>query len=102
MQAQSKSKGRPMALHNLNLGTGWRSVVNATRRLLYLLAGATVFLVQEAGWTPAPVWKCVEKGISVACTGVRTPNRPANSKSLYKAISYTKVGYMRFVLISSF
>jgi hypothetical protein len=102
MQAQSQSRVRPIALNILNLGAGWRSVVNATRRLLNLRAEATVLIVQEAGWAPTAVWKCVEKGISVACTGVRTTNRPANSELLYKAISYTKVGYMPFVLISSF
>ena len=38
-------------------------------------------IVQEAGWTPGPVWTCEE---NVAPKGFRSPNRPAHSQSLYR------------------
>jgi hypothetical protein len=41
-------------------------------------------IVQEAGWAPAPFWTCVE---NLAPTGIRSLDRPAHSKSLYR-LSY--------------
>ena len=38
-------------------------------------------IVQEAGWDPGPVWTGVE---NLASTGIRSPDRPACSQSLYK------------------
>ena len=43
-----------------------------------------VTIVQEAGWAPGPVWKVAE---NLAPTGVRSPDRPARSESLYR-LSY--------------
>ena len=40
--------------------------------------------VQEAGWAPGPVWTGAE---NLAPTGIRCPNRPAHSHSLYR-LSY--------------
>jgi hypothetical protein len=37
--------------------------------------------VQEAGWAPGPVWKGAE---NLALTGIRSPDRPARSESLYR------------------
>ena len=37
--------------------------------------------VQEAGWTPGPVWTGAE---NLASTGIRSPDRPARSQSLYR------------------
>ena len=37
--------------------------------------------VQEAGWAPGPVWTGAE---NLACTGFRSPDRPARSESLYR------------------
>ena len=37
-------------------------------------------IVQEAGWAPGPVWTGVE---NLAPTGIRSPDRPARSQSLY-------------------
>jgi hypothetical protein len=42
---------------------------------------APVPIVQEAGWTSGPVWT-----ENTAPTGIRFPNRPACSKSLYRLI----------------
>ena len=40
--------------------------------------------VQEAGWAPGPVWTGAE---NLAPTGIRSPDRPARSQSLYR-LSY--------------
>ena len=37
--------------------------------------------VQEAGWAPEPVWTGAE---NLAPTGIRSPDRPARSQSLYR------------------
>jgi hypothetical protein len=39
-----------------------------------------VLIVQEAGWAPGPVWTGAE---NLASTGIRSPDRPAHSQSLY-------------------
>jgi hypothetical protein len=41
-------------------------------------------IVQETGWAPEPVWTGTE---NVAPTGIRSPDRPARSQSLY-SLSY--------------
>jgi hypothetical protein len=41
-------------------------------------------IVQEAGWAPEPVWKCAK---NLASTGIRSPDHPARSPSLYR-LSY--------------
>jgi hypothetical protein len=41
-------------------------------------------ILQEAGWAPAPVWTGAE---NLAPTGIRSPDRPARSQSLYR-LSY--------------
>jgi hypothetical protein len=40
-----------------------------------------VLIVQEAGWAPGPVWTGAE---NLASTGIRSPDRPARSQSLYQ------------------
>jgi len=60
-------------------------------------------IVQEAGWTPGPVWTGSE---NLAHTGIPSPDRPARSHSLYRLrysahhISelYFKVGNSLFLL----
>ena len=42
-------------------------------------------IVQEAGWAPGPVWTGAE---NLAPTGIRSPDRPSHSQSLYR-LSYT-------------
>jgi hypothetical protein len=41
-------------------------------------------IVQKAGWVPGPVWTGAE---NLASTGIRSPDRPARSQSLYR-LSY--------------
>ena len=42
-------------------------------------------IVQEAGWAPGPLWTGAE---NLAPTGIRYPDRPSRSQSLYR-LSYT-------------
>ena len=41
-------------------------------------------IVQEAGWAPGPVWIDAE---NLALAGIRSPDLPARSESLYR-LSY--------------
>ena len=41
-------------------------------------------IVQEAGWTPRPV--CTGAEMLASNTGIRSPERPARSESLYRQI----------------
>jgi hypothetical protein len=41
-------------------------------------------IVQEAGWAPGPIWTGAEH---ITPTGIRSPDRPARSQSLYR-LSY--------------
>ena len=61
---------------------GW--VVKATPRPLNPQRTELVPIVQEAGWSPGPVWAGVENPTS---NGIRSPDRPARSESLYR-LSY--------------
>jgi hypothetical protein len=40
-----------------------------------------VTIVQEAGWSPEPVWRGAE---NLAPTGIRSPDIPARSELLYR------------------
>ena len=61
-----------------------RGVANATLWPLYPLERDPVPIVQEAGWAAGPVWTGAE---NLALTGIRSPDRPARSESLYR-LSY--------------
>ena len=54
---------------------------NAIPRPLHPWEKDPVPIVQEAGWGPGPVWK---GGENLASTGIRSPDRPARSESLYR------------------
>jgi len=60
-------------------------VVNATPRPLYPGEKDPVPIVHESGWAPGPVWTGAE---NLAPTGIRSPERPARSGSLYR-LNYT-------------
>jgi hypothetical protein len=62
------------------LGERW----SALRSDRFTLGKDPVPTVQEAGWAPGPVWTCAKK---LAPTGIRSPDRPARSQSLYR-LSY--------------
>ena len=38
-------------------------------------------ILQEAGWAPGPVWTGAE---NLAAAGIRSPDRPTHSESLYR------------------
>ena len=66
-----------------NLGARWGWVVNATPRPLYPQErlGTLCTVVQEAGWAAGPVWTGAEY---LAPAGIRSPDSPASSESLYR------------------
>ena len=72
---------RGIALHFLDHGTrrGWG--VSVTPRPFFTPGKDPVPIVQEAGWAPGPVWTGAE---NLAPTGIRSPDRPARSQSLYR------------------
>ena len=72
---------RGIALLCLDHGTrrGWG--VSVTPRPLFTPGKDPVPIVQEAGWAPGPVWTGAE---NLAATGIRSPDRPARSRSLYQ------------------
>jgi hypothetical protein len=55
-------------------------VVNSTPQPHSTPGKDPVPIVQEAGWAPGPVWT----GGKSRPTGIRSPDRPARSQSLYR------------------
>ena len=55
-------------------------------------------IVQEAGWAPGPVSTGVE---NIAPTGIRSPDHPARSQSLYRLSYQVHVRWKRLRIISS-
>jgi len=75
---------RGIALPFLDHGTRRWGRVSVTPRPLFTLGKDSVPIVQEAGWTPGPIWTGAE---NLVPTGIRSPDRPARSQSLYR-LSY--------------
>ena len=70
----------------------------------FTLGNDPVRIVQEAAWAPGPVWTGAE---NLAATGIRSPDRPARSKSQYR-LSYrgmhvqaSQQYFMQFILTAS-
>ena len=61
------------------LERGWG--VSVTPRPFFTPGKDLVPIVRENGWAPGPVWTGAE---NLASTGVRSPDRPARSQSLYR------------------
>jgi len=61
---------------------GWG--VSFTPRPLFTPGKEPVPIVQKAGWATGPVWTVAE---NLTPTGIRSPDRPARSQSLYR-LSY--------------
>ena len=76
------SRGIALPFHDHGTRRGWG--VSVTPRLLFTPGKHPVPIVQEAGWAPGPVWTGAE---NLAPTGIRSPDRPARSQSLYR-LSY--------------
>ena len=63
--------------HGTRRGRG----VSVTPRMLFTPGKVPVPIVQEAGWAPGPVRTGAG---NLAPTGIRSPDRPARSQSLYR------------------
>jgi hypothetical protein len=72
-------RSRALLFHNHGTRRGWG--VSVTPRPLLTPGKYPVPIAQEAGWTPGPVWTGAEY---LAPTGIRSPDRPARSQSLYR------------------
>jgi len=80
--AHRGSRGIALLFHDHGTRRGWG--VSITPRPLFTAGKDPVPIVQEAGWAPGPVWTGAE---NLAPTGIRSPDRPARSQSLYR-LSY--------------
>jgi hypothetical protein len=69
-------------------------VVNSTPRPLYPRERDPVPIVQDAGWAPGPVWTYAK---NLAFTGIRSPDCPARSESLYR-LSYRGPAKKTFII----
>jgi hypothetical protein len=59
-------------------------MVSVTPRPYFTPGKEPVPIIQEAGWAPGPAWTGAE---NLAPTGIRSPDLPARSQSLYR-LSY--------------
>ena len=64
-----------------NVGARCGCVVNATPRPLYPGERIPVPIIQQAEWAPWPVWTSAE---NLAPPGIRPPDSPSRSESLYR------------------
>jgi hypothetical protein len=80
--AHRGSRGIALLFHDYGNSRGWG--VNFTSRPLFTPGKDPVLIVQEAEWAPGLVWTGVE---NLASTGIRSPDFPARSQSLYR-LSY--------------
>jgi hypothetical protein len=72
--------GPEVWLHPFVTSTLEVGVWSASRSDRFTPGKDPVPFVQEAGWAPGPVWTCAK---NLAPTGIRSPDRPARSQSLY-------------------
>ena len=77
--AHRGSRGIALPFHDHGTTRGWGA--RFTPRPLITLGKDLVPIVHEAGWGPGPVWTGAE---NLAPTGIRSPDRPARSQSLYR------------------
>jgi hypothetical protein len=75
------SRGIALLFLDLGIRRGWP--VSTTPQPLYP-GKDPVPIVQEAGWASGPFWTCAK---NLAPTGIRSPDLPARSQSLYR-LSY--------------
>jgi len=73
------SRGKALLFLDHDTIRGWG--VSVTPRPLFTPGKNPVPIVQEAGWDSGPVWTGAK---NLAPTGVRSPDRPARSHSLYR------------------
>ena len=93
--AHRESRGIALPFHDH--GTRRALEVNVTPRPLFTPGKDPVPIVQEAGWATGPVWTSAE---NLATTGIRSPDRPACSHSLYRlrySAHYTCIASLFFI-----
>ena len=85
--------GRSIALlfHDRGTRRGW--VVSSTPQPHFTTGKDPVPILQEAGWAPGSVWTGAD---NLVPTGIRSPDRPARSQSLYR-LSYPAHGTIRMI-----
>ena len=76
--AQTVGRGIALLFHDRGTRNGW--VVSSTPRPYFTPGKDPVPIVQEAGWAPGSVWT----GGKFRPTGIRSPDHPARSQSLYR------------------
>ena len=79
--ARKVGRGITLLFHDHGTRRGW--VVSSTPRSYITSGKDPVPIVQEAGWAPVPIWT----GGKFSPTGIRSPDRPTRSQSLYR-LSY--------------
>jgi hypothetical protein len=89
-QAMKIQRGRRGIAVPFNLGGSWGWVVNATPQLLYSRERNPVHIVREDRWALGLVWMGAE--YIAPPTGIRYPNPPACTESLYR-LSYAGPSY---------
>jgi hypothetical protein len=77
--AHRRSRGIALLFHDH--GTRRRWGVSVTPRPLFTSGKDPASIVKKAGWAPGPVWTGAE---NLDPTGIRSPDRPARSQSLYR------------------
>jgi hypothetical protein len=77
--AHRGNRGIALPFHDHGTRSGWG--VSVTPQPLFTPGKDPVPIVQEAGWGPGPVWTGAG---NLAPTGIRSPDRPARSQSLYR------------------
>jgi len=76
--ANRGSRGIARIFHYHGTRRGWGVCV--TPRPLFTPGKDPLLIVHEAGWNPGPVWTGAE---NLAPTGIRSPDRPGRSQSVY-------------------
>ena len=76
--AHRGSRGIALLFLDHGTRTGWG--VSVTPRPLFIPGKDPVPIVQEAGWTPGPIWTGAE---NLAPNGIRSPHLPGSSQSVY-------------------
>jgi len=77
--AHRRSRGIALPIYDHGTRRGWG--VSVTPWPFFTLGKDPVPIIREVGWAPGPVWT---GGENLASTGIRSPDRPASSQSLYR------------------
>ena len=92
--AHRGSRDIALTFHDHGTRMGWG--VSVTPRSLFTPGKDPVPIVQEAGWAPGPVWTGAE---NLAPTGIRSPDRPARSQSLYRLRYPAHMGHCALLVL---